>query len=183
MLAFLSLFSWCTGFLPVTANGCQVVLFLGLTEPFDSQSLIVLLSVKFSLLSGPYARWIHLMVGMCVNPHSVVKLWNSFETKYLALTVYSLSSITRTAKITLKCSMQFALVTVFIVMMNGILLYWSATSKNCGQLNSKISAAMFWNGQVACSLRCIVSLEFFLWCSPHISHVLIMFSVSLLIPL
>ena len=42
---------------------------------------------------------------------------------------------------------------------------------------------LFWNGLVACSLMSIVSLEFFLWGSLHISHVLTMFSVSLLIPL
>ena len=40
----------------MTANGYHVVLFLGLTEPFDSLYLTVLLLVKFSLLSGLYAR-------------------------------------------------------------------------------------------------------------------------------
>ena len=97
--------------------------------------------------------------------------------------VYSLSGVPCTAKIALKYSMQFALVTVFIILMNGILLYWTATSKNCWQLNSKISTAMFWNGLIACTLMNIVSLEFFLWCSLHISHVLTMFYMSLLIPL
>ena len=120
---------------------------------------------------------------MCVNPHSVVKLWHSFDTKYLALSVYSHSGIPCALKIALKYSMQFAFVTTFIVLMNGILLHWSVTSKNFWQLNSKISATMFWNRLVACSLMSIVSLEFFLRCSLHISHILTMFSMFLLIHL
>ena len=79
--------------------------------------------------------------------------------------MYSRSCIPCTAKIALKYSMQLALVTVFIFLMNDILLYYSATSKNCWLLNSKISAVMFWNIQVACSLMSIVFWEFFFWCS------------------
>ena len=59
---------------------------------------------------------------MCMNSYSVVRLWNSFDTKYLTLSVYRHSSIPWTAKIALKYSMEFVYVTVFIVLMNGILL-------------------------------------------------------------
>ena len=50
-----------------------------------------------------------------MNSYSVVKLSNSFDTKCLALFVFSRSGIPYTAKIALKYSMLFALVTVFIV--------------------------------------------------------------------
>ena len=60
---------------------------------------------------------------ICVNSHSIVKLWNSFDTKYLALSVYRRSSIPCTAKIAFKYSIQLVLVTLFIVFTNDILLY------------------------------------------------------------
>ena len=60
---------------------------------------------------------------ICVNSHSIAKLWNLFDTKYLALSVYRRSGIPWTAKIAFKYSIQLALVTLFIVFTNGILLY------------------------------------------------------------
>ena len=50
------------------------------------------------------------------------KILNSFDTKYLALSGYSRSYIPCTAKIALKYSMELALVTVFIILMNDVLL-------------------------------------------------------------
>ena len=63
------------------------------------------------------------------------------------------------------------LVTGLIVLMNGILLYWS-TSRNYWVLNFKILTAMFWNSLVACFLIIIVSFVFF-FDVPYICHMIL----------
>ena len=93
------------------ANGCQVELFLGLTEPFSGPSLTVLLFPRlfFTVWTirsmNPFDRVYLGFDVMCMNFHSIVRLWNSFDTMYLALSMYRRSGIPWTAKIALKYSM------------------------------------------------------------------------------
>ena len=104
-------------------------LFLGIGEPFGNPFLTVspffnVFFIVWTIRSmNPFdCRYLGLDV-ICVNSHSIAKLWNSFDTKYLALSVYRCSGIPCTAKIAFKYSIQLALVTLFIVFTNGILLY------------------------------------------------------------
>ena len=63
---------------------------------------------------------------ICVNSHSIAKLWNSFDTKYLALSIYRHSGIPCTAKIAFKYSIQLVLMTLFIVFTNVVLFWYSS---------------------------------------------------------